>query len=62
MTNEHTHMLAYWFLSYIGQKSSSSSAVNSRISRGGSGGRLKQMLTVHHSCLELVLFVVDLET
>ena len=37
MTNEHRHMLAYWFLSYIGRKgSSSSSAVNSRISRGGS--------------------------
>ena len=48
MTNEHTHMLAYWFLSYIGRKSSSSSsAVNSRISRGGSGGGLKHMLTVH---------------
>ena len=47
MTNEHTHMLAYWFLSYIGRKSSSSSAVNSRISRGGSGGGLKNMLTVH---------------
>ena len=47
MTNEHTHILAYWFLSYIGRKSSSSSTVNSRISRGGSGGRLKHMLTVH---------------
>ena len=47
MTNEHTHMLAYWFLSHIGRKSSSSSAVNSRISRGGSGGGLKHMLTVH---------------
>ena len=48
MTNEHTHMLAYWFLSYIGRKRSlSSSAVNSRISRGGSGGGLKNMLTVH---------------
>ena len=47
MTNEHTHMLAYCFLSYIGRKSSSSSAVNSRISRGGSGGGLKHMLTVH---------------
>ena len=48
MTNEHRHMLAYWFLSYIGRKSSSSSsAVNSRISRGGSGGGLKQLLTVH---------------
>ena len=48
MTNEHTHMLAYWFLNYIGRKSSaSSSAVNSRISRGGSGGGLKHMLTVH---------------
>ena len=48
MTNEHAHMLAYWFLSYIGRKSSSSSsAVNSRISRGGSGGVLKNMLTVH---------------
>ena len=48
MTNEHAHMLAYWFLSYIGRKSSSSSsAVNSRISRGGSGGGLTHMLTVH---------------
>ena len=50
MTNEHTHMLAYWFLSYIGLKSSSSSsAVNSRIGRGGGGGAggLKHMLTVH---------------
>ena len=48
MTNEHTHMLAYWFLSYIGRNSlSSSSAVNSRISRGGSGGGLKHMSTVH---------------
>ena len=48
MTNEHTHMLAYWFLSYIEQKSSSSSsAINSRISRGASGGGLKHMLTVH---------------
>ena len=48
MTNEHTHMLAYWFLNYIGRKSSaSSSAVNSRNSRGGSGGGLKHMLTVH---------------
>ena len=46
MTNEHRHMLAYWFLSYIGRKSSSNSlAVNSRISRGGSGGGL--CLTVH---------------
>ena len=45
MTNEHTHMLAYWFLSYIGRKSSS--AVNSRISRVGSGGGSKHMLTVH---------------
>ena len=55
MTNEHTHMLAYWFLSYIGRKSSSSfSAVNSRNSRGGSGGGLKNILTVHplmFSCL-----------
>ena len=42
IANEHIHMLAYWFLSYIGQKSSSSSsAVNSRNSRGGSGGGLK---------------------
>ena len=48
MTNEYTHILAYWFLSYIVRKSSlSSSAVNSRISRGGSGGGLKNMLTVH---------------
>ena len=44
MTNEHTQ------LAYIGRKGSlSSSAVNSRIDRGGSGGgvRLKHMLTVH---------------
>ena len=48
MTNEHTHMLAYWFLSYIGQKRSlSSSAVNSRIGRSGGGGGLQHMLTVH---------------
>ena len=43
----YTHA-AYWFLNYIGRKiSASSSAVNSRISRGGSGGGLKHMLTVH---------------
>ena len=48
MTNEHTHMLAYWVLSYIGRKRSlSSSAVNSRIGRSGGGGGLQHMLTVH---------------
>ena len=44
----HTYTLAYWVLSYIEYKSSlSSSAVTSRIGRGGGGGGLKHTLTVH---------------
>ena len=53
----HTH-LAYWVLSYIEQQSLwSSSPVNSRIGKGRGGGGLSI-----HSSLELVTFVVVLET
>ena len=47
MSIVHTQ-LAYWVLRYIEQQSSlSSSAVNCRIGRGGSGGGLKHISTVH---------------
>ena len=47
MTHEHTHTLAYWFLSYIGRKSSLSfSVVNSRIGRGGGGLKHNFSLTL----------------
>ena len=47
MSIVHTQ-LAYWVLRFIEQKSSlSSSAVNCSIGRGGGGGGLKHMLTVH---------------
>ena len=47
MSIVHTQ-LAYWVLRYIEQQSSlSSSAVNCRIGRGGGGGGLKHISTVH---------------
>ena len=47
MSIVHTQ-LAYWVLRYIEQQSSlSSSAVHCRIGRGGGGGGLKHISTVH---------------